>query len=47
MYRLGLSRREAEILVWVAQGKTNSEIGAILGISQLTVKNIWNEFSKA
>lgn len=35
---LGLSDRETEILGWVAQGKTNPEIGAILGISPRTVQ---------
>jgi len=35
---LGLSRRETEILSWVAHGKTNAEIGAILGISPRTVQ---------
>jgi len=35
---LGLSPREAEILSWVAQGKTNSEIGTIVGISERTVQ---------
>jgi DNA-binding NarL/FixJ family response regulator len=35
---LGLSPREAEILFWVAQGKTNSEIGTILQISPATAK---------
>jgi len=35
---LGLSPREAEVLLWVAQGKTNSDIGSILGISESTVK---------
>ena len=35
---LGLSPREAEILLWVAQGKTNYEIGVILKISAATVK---------
>ncbi len=35
---LGLSPREAEVLLWVAQGKTNPEIGSILGISEETVK---------
>lgn len=34
-----LSEREAEIMDWVAAGKTNSEIGSILGISAFTVKN--------
>jgi DNA-binding NarL/FixJ family response regulator len=36
--RLGLSPREAEILLWVAQGKTNFEAGIILTISAATVK---------
>jgi DNA-binding NarL/FixJ family response regulator len=36
--KLGLSPREAEILLWVAQGKTNFEAGTILGISPATVK---------
>ena len=35
---LGLRRRETEILGWVAQGKTNPEIGMILGISHRTVQ---------
>jgi DNA-binding CsgD family transcriptional regulator len=34
-----LSDREREILDWVRKGKTNLEIGAILGISPYTVKN--------
>jgi len=36
--KLGLSPREAEILLWVAQGKTNYETGVILSISAATVK---------
>jgi DNA-binding NarL/FixJ family response regulator len=36
--RLGLSPRVAETLLWLAQGKTNSEIATILGISEGTVK---------
>ncbi len=35
---LGLSPREAEILFWVAQAKTNAEVGIILDISAATVK---------
>jgi DNA-binding NarL/FixJ family response regulator len=35
---LGLSPREAEILNWVAQGKSNAETGFILSISATTVK---------
>jgi transcriptional regulator EpsA len=34
-----LTPREVEILNWVEQGKSNSEIAQILGISHLTVKN--------
>jgi transcriptional regulator EpsA len=34
-----LSAREREILRWIHLGKSNSEIGTILGISPLTVKN--------
>jgi DNA-binding CsgD family transcriptional regulator len=34
---LGLTRREAEVLAWVAQGKTNAEIAAILGTRPRTV----------
>ena len=36
--RLGLSVREAESLLWIAQGKTNFETGIILNISAATVK---------
>ena len=36
--RWALSRRENEILGWVTKGKTNSEIGIILGISPRTVQ---------
>ncbi len=34
-----LTEREQEILDWIHLGKSNIEIGAILGISPLTVKN--------
>jgi transcriptional regulator EpsA len=34
-----LSEREAEIMKWVAMGKTNGEIGSILNVSSFTVKN--------
>jgi transcriptional regulator EpsA len=34
-----LSDRERQIMVWVAMGKTNPEIGMILDISEFTVKN--------
>lgn len=35
---LGLSRREAEVLSWVTEGKTNPEIAVILGLSARTVQ---------
>ena len=34
-----LSKREIQVLHWVKNGKTNPEIGQILGISPLTAKN--------
>jgi transcriptional regulator EpsA len=34
-----ITAREVEILQWVSDGKSNQEIGHILGISPLTVKN--------
>jgi transcriptional regulator EpsA len=34
-----LSARETEIVGWLRQGKSNDEMGQILGISGLTVKN--------
>ncbi|MFP5210453.1 MAG: response regulator transcription factor [Acidobacteriota bacterium] len=36
--KLGLSHREAEVLLWIARGRSNAEIGASLCISPLTVK---------
>ena len=35
---LGLTPREAEVLFWVAQGKTNPEIAIITGVQLTTVK---------
>ena len=35
---LGISPREAEVLLWMAQGKANGEIGVIIGCSPATVK---------
>ncbi|MEZ0277009.1 MAG: response regulator transcription factor, partial [Roseimicrobium sp.] len=35
---MGLSPREAEVLLWVAQGKSNAEVGTILGNAEKTVK---------
>jgi DNA-binding CsgD family transcriptional regulator len=34
---LGLTKREAEVLFWVSQGKRNSEIGLILGAQPRTI----------
>jgi DNA-binding CsgD family transcriptional regulator len=36
--KLGISPREAEILLWMAQGKSNGDIGTLCGISVGTVK---------
>ena len=35
---LGLTGREAEVLLWVAQGKSNADIAGILGCAENTVK---------
>ena len=44
---LGLTPREAEVLSWVAQGKTNREVGMILGSSGRTVqKHLEHIFEK-
>jgi hypothetical protein len=37
---LSITKREAEILAYVANGKTNPEIAIILGVSRLTVKPV-------
>jgi transcriptional regulator EpsA len=39
MPRRSLSARETEIVGWLREGKSNGEMGQILGISGLTVKN--------
>lgn len=45
--RLGLTRREGEVLRWVTDGKTNTEIGQILGMSPRTVqKHLQHIFEK-
>jgi DNA-binding NarL/FixJ family response regulator len=36
--RLGLTAREAEVLLWIAQGKSNPDIAGILGCAENTVK---------
>lgn len=44
---LGLTPRVAEVLLWLCQGKTNSEIASILGNSEATVKkHVLEIFSK-
>jgi len=44
---LGLTRREAEVLTWVARGKTNLEIAVILEISGRTAqKHLEHVFQK-
>jgi DNA-binding CsgD family transcriptional regulator/GAF domain-containing protein len=35
---LGLTHREQEVLLWISEGKSNPEIGRILGISARTVE---------
>jgi DNA-binding CsgD family transcriptional regulator len=39
MQKPAVSPRQAEILEWLREGKSNEEIGRLLGISALTVKN--------
>jgi len=44
---LGLTPREAEVLLWVAQGKSNGDVAIILGMAEKTVKkHMGNIFSK-
>ncbi len=44
---LGLTAREAEVLLWIANGKPNRDIGEILGISPRTVnKHLEQVFAK-
>lgn len=44
---LGLTSREAEILMWISRGKTNKEVGIILGGSPRTVnKHLEHIFEK-
>lgn len=45
--RLGLTPREAEILMWIARGKTNRDVGLILGSSPRTInKHLEHIFEK-
>lgn len=39
MKKLELTRRQAEVMEWVCRGKTNIEIGLIMGVSECTAKN--------
>jgi DNA-binding NarL/FixJ family response regulator len=44
---LGLTPKEAEVLLWVAQGKSNADIAIILGMAEKTVKrHLSNLFPK-
>ena len=44
---LGLTCREAEILMWISRGKTNKEVGLILGSSPRTInKHLEHIFEK-
>jgi len=44
---LGLTVREAEVLLWVAQGKSNGDIAILLGMAEKTVKkHMTNIFNK-
>jgi hypothetical protein len=38
----GLTPREADILIWLVQGKTNGEIGQILNLSPAPLASTWN-----
>lgn len=45
--RFGLTRRQAEVLLWIARGKTNRDIGEILAMSPRTVnKHLEHIFPK-
>lgn len=42
-----LTRREAEVAIWISRGKTNAEVASILGIEMRTVeKHLENIFNK-
>lgn len=47
LMRLGLTTREAEVLFWIAQGKSNPDIATILGAGVRTIhKHVENIFRK-
>jgi DNA-binding CsgD family transcriptional regulator len=37
LQKLGLTARESEVMIWIAEGKTNAEIGVILKASSRTI----------
>ena len=44
---LGLTHREAEVLFWISEGKSNHDIGIILGASTGTIrKHVEHIFTK-
>ena len=44
---LGLTAREAEVLLWVSQGKGNADVASLLGMSEKTAKkHMGNIFDK-
>ena len=44
---LGLTERESEVLLWVAQGKGNADVALLLGMAEKTVKkHMGNIFDK-
>ncbi len=47
LLRLGLTAREAEVLFWIAQGKSNPDIATILTLGVRTVhKHVEHIFKK-
>lgn len=45
--RAGFTSREAEVALWVAQGKSNADIATILGTAESTIKkHVQNSFLK-
>jgi DNA-binding CsgD family transcriptional regulator len=44
---LGLTPRQAEVLYWISKGKSNHDIGVILGASRRTIcKHVEHIFAK-
>lgn len=43
LQRLGLTPRASEALLWLAQGKTNTDIASILGVTESTIKKYVQE----